>query len=689
MGQSLKPIHCQGIHTDSLGHYLVGLGLLAVVVSKWPAIRGCWRRGRFVLLTEDHAVTMETIQRYLREEWKPTPYDRWWRTAQKQDTKANSSGKVWKERSECPSAQVRILDAHIVGSTRNRFNPLLGTGGNIGKRDLGKAWKDADKLRSKAESPAWLDATITGAATVALPDFQSGGTWFGFANKTYNSGQGWYREGQLSPWSFLFALEGALLLVGSVNRRLGARSRPYAVFPFISQPSQPESGGEIGLSKGEFWAPLWEWPATTTEVQALFHRGLARLGGRAARAPHEFAVAALSAGVDGGVTEFARYELRHTTSAQVYEGIPHERIYVIRRSETLRGIGNEGSESDLLMELLRSGWLDRLPTEPRDAKQRGKFIGLRGPIEQAIIRIAEQPGEPERWQHLLLQIAAAVGRIDRNKVLRERCPVIPFLSSQWFEWAWPSDRRPAEIEMARAITSVGGGTDSPLLVNVFGVEVRRFNASSKLIFSESRPQRAVWCNGDPIEVLVGVVHRRLVDALESDPESLTGTHPCRAAVLDRLLNGEPSFDLELVAKWVSPLALMNWARGPIQPTPRWANKTEPLSGMALLDGLIRPIFQPQAAGRRLFPDVPLDQLPKAALARRVFHLLVQDAIGDAVQLVRNHYVALRRPTVSPLPNLNVEGRRLAAALLVPISGSEVAKRFSRWLEPGTQKGAMA
>ena len=177
------------------------------------------------------------------------------------------------------------MDAHVVRMTRNCFNPVFGTGGNVGKRNFAEAWKNSVKLLSKPEKAGWLDATLAGQADRGMPDLRGGGTWFVFANKTFNSGQGWYREGQLSPWSFLLSMEGAFLLVGGVNRRLGSGSRPYAVFPFVSEPSQPETDGEIGLARAEFWAPIWNNPATLGEVKMLLHRGLARLGGRAAQAP--------------------------------------------------------------------------------------------------------------------------------------------------------------------------------------------------------------------------------------------------------------------------------------------------------------------------------------------------------------------------------------------------------------------
>jgi CRISPR-associated protein Csx17 len=201
---------------------------------------------------------------------------------------------------------------------------------------------------------------------------------------------------------------------------------------------------------------LWKSPATRGEVESLLQRGLAQVGGRAAQAPHEFTVAALAAGVDAGVTEFARYELRQTTSSQVFEAIPREHV----RAETEAGVESPNSiraiASKLLLALIESGWIDRLPYEPRDSKQKGKFVGLRGPIEAAIVRIGERPNDETRWQALLQQLANVQSRIDLNRKHRERCAALRPLDPAWFGLAWPeSGGIPAEIEMARAIASIG------------------------------------------------------------------------------------------------------------------------------------------------------------------------------------------------------------------------------------------
>jgi len=348
-------IRLPGLNTDCMGNYLAALGLLAVASRKWPGVRGCWVEGAFALLS-DKVDGVETVASFLKDEWELTGYKRWWTESQKADTKGKSSTRVRAERATRSLAEVTLLDAHIVGTGRNVFNPVLGTGGNVGKRDLAKAFDEANTLLEKPSSDKWLSATLCGTCDAPLPKLNNGGTWFVYANKTYNSGRKWFQEGLISPWSILLATEGALLLAGGVNRRLSARSRPYAVFPFVSDPASPESAGEVGAATAEFWAPIWIHPMTIGELRAMLRRGFAQLGNRTAQSPHEFAVAAMSAGVDVGISQFARYELRQTTSSQVYEAIPHPRIEVGREDS-----GKTIHHSTLLMDLITSGWIDTLP----------------------------------------------------------------------------------------------------------------------------------------------------------------------------------------------------------------------------------------------------------------------------------------------------------------------------------------
>ena len=669
MSNALNVLPFSGIRPDSLGNYLVSLGLLAAVSQQWPAIRGCWRNGNFSLVGD--RIERASVESYLLNEWNPTAYERWWAEVQKKDTKAKTDRGLWSTRSQAETAKVRLLDAHIVGSGRNQFNPVLGTGGNVGKRDLAKAYEDARALLSKAkeeQKTAWLASTLDAGCSSELPGLNNAGTWFVYANKTFNSGQDWYREGEISPWSFLLALEGAILLVGGIGRRLSAKARPYAVFPFITEAPAPASEGEIGLAKAEFWAPLWEYPATLSEIRALLERGLARIGQRVAKAPHEFAVAALAAGVDAGVATFARFVLRHTTSNQVYEAIPKEQVRV---SEV------QSQESKLIEPLL--SWMDRLPFEPSDSKQRGKFKGLRGPIEQAIVGVAAQPNDPEQWQRLLLLLADAQGRIDRNKALRGKCRALPFLDQAWFEKCWPAS--PPEILAARAMASIGAGTDMPIIVNIYGVEPDKRGNS---VFSgEQRPQRVVWHNGQPLRVLADVLERRLVDTDAASPLPFAAARVCAAETFAAFVSR--ALDYDLIPRWVPPLSLIKWERWQAngQPTKDQAAQSSP-NGTSLLHSLFRPLFYPsqlRIRNEKLFPD---HLAPRAVTARRLLNLIRQESWDEAIQLARGRYLAAGRATVSPPSDIRVDGELLAAALLVPLPENVIAAGLRRWLQPNKQ-----
>ena len=121
-------------------------------------------------------------------------------------------------------------------------------------KDLASVLKQLNKDENKiVPISGWLRLTLFAENCQDIPPVGSTGTWFVSANKTFNSGQDWYREGEISPWSFLLALEGAILLVGGIDRRLSAKARPYAVFPFVTEAPAPASEGEIGLAKAEFW----------------------------------------------------------------------------------------------------------------------------------------------------------------------------------------------------------------------------------------------------------------------------------------------------------------------------------------------------------------------------------------------------------------------------------------------------
>jgi CRISPR-associated protein Csx17 len=423
----------------------------------------------------------------------------------------------------------------------------------------------------------------------------------------------------------------------------------------------------------------------------------------------------LAAGVDAGVTEFARYELRQTTSSQVFEAIPREHVTVESETAGTLQDGNRATASRLLLAFIQSGWLDRLPYEPRDSKQKGKFVGLRGPVEAAIVRIGEHPDDATRWQALLLKLAAAQSRIDHNKAYRERCAAVRPLDPAWFDLAWPkADGVPAEIEMARAIASIGWPCDVkagglPLLANVFGAEVTVSGRGVGVRFPKARTAQAVWGNGEAVQLLLDVAHRRLIDAEKPASRPFAAAGYCSADAICRLLRNDGSIDLEKVIRWVPPLSLIDWSdkeeSGRLGRLPDGAFDLASgcrqfhTDGTSLLYALICPLFHrrlvaegeslccwtwDETCNRRQFEELLpyYDRLiPGHGFLRRLFNLLRFNVFDEAIALARNRYLAAGRDIVMIPPDFKANGELVAACLLIPISDQAVVSGVRRWLQP--------
>lgn len=673
MSETIQLTAFPGINSNSLGHYLMGLGLLRAISSRWPEGRGCWHDGIFFLAGP---FAQEEVSGFLKTEWEPTPYEKWWSAEQKADTKAKTSTRIWAARSTQTVRQVRVSDATIVPAARNQFNPLFGTGGNVGKRNMESAWREAATLKGKPESGPWLESSLLGKQTTELPSFTNGGTWFVYDNKTFNSGLEWYREGYLSPWSFLLAMEGALLLRGGSGRRLGARARPYAVFPFVSQPLNPVASTDVGQKLvGEFWAPIWEQPATLGEVRFLFQRGLARIGGRAAVAPHEFAVAALAAGADSGVTQFIRFELRQTTSRQVFEALPRQKFAVQQNV----GITNNGQTATLLEPFLGKHWFDMLPQEPARSDSKLRFSGLRGSLERLILEVAHDPDNPESWRKLWLQLAKAQGKIDRNSNLRGRCRALPLLPWRWLQKAFPGT--PAtEVRVAAALAALGAGTDYPAQSNVFGIE---FRAKQPVFQKPGRPARAVWHDGDAQLALLDIVQRRLTDSGNDSLSPLRSHLHLSPSDISQYLTAD-SGSLKIIQNWLPALTLLNWIKAPM-----FFEKIDDVpehQPELLVWALFKPFFFSEElrinSDRKFFRQ---GSSARPALSRQLFHHLRRSAWKEAINLAVSGYLAEGWRVVSPVdPGSSFDAARIASALALPISASDLASLVFRWLEPSKE-----
>jgi CRISPR-associated protein Csx17 len=645
MADILDAVRLPGLRTDMLGNYLAALGVLGACARRWPQARGLWDDSGFVLAAE--RISRKALCGFILEEWQPTRYERWWK-GNKELAKARS----W----EPDLSRVRLLDAHIiVKRDRKVYNDILGTGGNVGKRDFSKVAERCIDLLKDENASAWLDQALFGEGGTELPDLPSTGTWFASANKAFNSGWSVAREGKLSPWSYLLALEGALMLQGGAGKRLGGRARPYATFPFLSEAAPPETASELGMERSEFWAPVWDRPASLGEVRSLLRRGQARVGCRAARAPYDFAVAAMTAGKQAGVTEFVRFSLRQTTSANTYEAIQS-------------GVAKLAPLNQILGEALVriADWVNTLPADQAN-KQKNVYYGLRGSLSRALTRLAQEP-EPRRWQDLLFAVAAVQFRVDRNRPWREHARPAPLMPEEILDEAWPHEL-PKEAQIARSIASVRYG-DYKLRHNLFGIDRDRPGA-----FAEPRPASVVWHDGEPIRALADVMERRLVDAEPTVDGSravppLMAARPCPIEHVDAFLTNRA--DTQTLADLVPVFSLVAWGKV----VPPVEEEFSTASPDLLLQGFFRPLLTPY----RLELPGSADAIePDAIRARTLVRLIRGEMWQQAFEMAEHSYRARGIGIARHAPQIMVSGDRIAASLLIPVTRKAVRTMFRRWI----------
>ncbi len=786
----LPALALPGLSPDSLGNYLASLGVLRVLSRRWPSTRIAWRDE--VLQVVGGPPTLdELLDEFVRvagtrgnsdvrkNEW--TQYDKAWSEAQKKGTKAKSGAPLALWQAEAQETHLQLFAAHAVPHGRVSFNPLLGSGGNAGKRDFAKGWavavealataratadedyrqattladdarrkaqattvekyqqatKKAEAARQKARTEAdnkktegarqkasatadekyrqakekaeanhqksiaeaeqefrqktraadetrtkfvdprdALRALLIGLSIDWAPEGFSGGSWFSEATKLYNSGQSPAREGQLSPWAMVLACEGLAFLAGGASRRLGARSRLIGAFPFVTQPIAASAEKEADRIRAEFWIPLWNRPMTLAEASSLFSRGRAELHGRGALTPAAFATAIRKRGVDAGVNEFRRFTLGRTTSSNTFE--PRLEARFLR--DTVGG--GTGAASSLTLERVTALIEQRM--FPNDGK---RFVGLRGPIEAALLDVAAEPSRADAAIALLDTITSALDRIDRNRGFREGKVRWEPLPLEWLPSLFTDERPGVEARLALSLVS-SFPVAQPFATYRFGVELQFGPTYANYTHTERPPARWVWGPGDLARVLGAVLWRKLLDPeIEADNLYRGGVAlPATTAQLHQWIAGD--IDKSLVSTWLSRLALFDWRRIPqdIRSLIQSESNSPRVDGALSLLGLMQPLVDQRALIiRDLRPDDLLSNdtgARTAEVARSLVTLLRSGNIDGALRLASSRYaMAGARLASFDAPFGMHDPDHFVAALLFTIPDRDRSVLFERWLRP--------
>jgi CRISPR-associated protein Csx17 len=767
--RSLSVIRLAGLHLDTLGHYFAALGLLRIAARKWSTVKCCWHEGVFCLAGgPDNLAELETFLFEIGASglWTPYSINRPMNEATDSQEKKGNDVSLWlAQTSESDSV---LGMSHVIGGDRRNFNPTFGTGGNAGKRNFQNGWEKAfnalssksafskllqnkinavqkkadDELRSikkvgtkkhekalKTQEYAnqiklllsapndHLKAFIKGAncslnPSVSLPKKGGGketvnfltdygaACWFSEANKVYNfSPDKPYREGQLSPWAMLLACEAFPLLVGTTSRQIGSRRQGTGAFPFVTQGAAPKNEKEAGTVEGEFWAPVWGKPLSLAEVTEMFKRGRAEVDGRGAITSAAFAAAIIQKGTDAGLLEFRRFSLLHTTSAQTFES----------RLASIHPIANDTdtAQADAVSKII--SFRDSLPNDKEKASWR--YRGLQGPIDHALIYLAEMASQGEgridaSW-HLLDIVFSSLANTAKNKEYRKQEPVLTFLPVSWAISLLKSTYEislEAKIAIALAtlrpetfpkklITEEDDNHTAPLIAYRVGVVPYFKNKWSRVKISKNTPLRVVWSHKSLVDNICAVIHRRVMIESDAGAEPPFNTQfSLSFDAVSAFLNNE--LDDALVDRWLTRFMLFDWSsispteRGVLREIVRKNGESGPLLPEDFLYILFRPLFHFGTFAELAQNDGP-DSVPKTTVnaLRQLVALLERGDCAAAHSVAVNRYKALLQQTADFGENIFdvTDSRRLLAALLLPTRPKSIVQAFVRWVTPTKDK----
>ncbi len=738
-----EPLDLDGCRPTPLASYLKALGVLRLVAEQAdPEVQGWWEKDRFRLRS---TLDRGALLRFFQETYAPTPIIAPWNGGSGFYPKDKRDGidaidadpsprfdayrraialgrRLIAERgfSERPSDEAKsdfigglraLGEAALVGwidaavaltLDRTAFPPLLGTGGNDGRLDFTNNFMQrvAELLCGRAAEPhllasALFDDLALGLSAAAVGQFSPGAA--GGPNAA--TGVGSADSARLvNAWDFVLMLEGAVMFAGGVSRRLHGTDASYLSYPFTVRAAAAGFGtaslAEQADARGELWAPLWDRPATHAELRVLFREGRLSVGARPARDGLDAARALGGLAADRRVAAFQRFGFVKRQGL-AFLATPLDRRQV-----------RPSPRAELLSDLDRRGWLDRVR---RMAADKSASAGLRGAVrslEEGVVTLLDRPEDRGAAQAVLAGVGAVARCVAIRPKLRETLGPPPRLSAGWRAAA--DDGSPA-FRVAAALGALAAPpgkpgekptveTTMPFAAHLGPLDgaAREFRWAEKAALG-SAEVLAVWGEGSLIDNLGAVVRRRLLEAgrRAAKPPFAASVHGAGAWTDDIANFLADGFDdrramaLLLGLAWTAPARLPKQGDGRRHATVPFAYAAiAPLFASAgVLDRALRMIRDgaPTTDEDEDEDEDDKDGIAPEDLALRLIvppalsGLLAAGRVGEAVQLAQHRV----RVAGLPAPFQKVSqgafaradaqsGRRLLAALAIPARAGVIA-----------------
>lgn len=710
-----------------LAHYLKALGVLRLVADSPegdPSAKAAWKYDQIIL---NSRLDEKGLLRFFLQDYQPTPVLAPWnggsgffkkdnreaidaitagkaerllnyqasliaaRQAVKQlDLKEKPDGETKASllqvcRNTLPEEALGWLDAVFVLSQDGpKFPPLLGTGGNDGRLEFTNNFMqritelmDCATGQPTPHSERWLRAALFGTAAPGSTAKAPIGQFFPGAAGGANATSGFDAASAVNPWDFVLMIEGALLFAAASVKRLESGGDGSLVYPFcVRQTGVGYASASMADEKDarcEMWMPLWERAASLPELRAIFSEGRAQVGGRAAKNGVDFARAAVSLGVDRGIAAFQRYGFQ-VRNGLAYFATPLDRIAVKRNAH-----------ADLLSDI--DLWHDRIRSKLDKAP--ASVISAVNQIERCIMDFC-QNDSPDARTNLLISLGHAERAIARSSAWSVESFVSPIssLRPQWLNEIGDT----VELRLAKSLAglraSFGKGKETLWLrQHLEPLQRRERGEWFKPKWSELSTENDVtWHDGDLIDCLNAIMARRIQRVEKAGCEGWPDWSPCYARLDDITDFIEGRIDPALLASLIWGLSLIDWqAVGQAQ---RQAREQEQQAEHITYNWRDDEEYRHRAIPSSFYALLKLcfrhkdDGIPIEA----AIHQLARSGKGqEASRLAARRLRASgEAPLVTDLPVAADVARRTAAALLFPISPSDM-KLLKLTLQHQTQE----
>lgn len=723
-----------GVSPRSLGDLLKGYGIMAILGEERRDTQFWWDDA-FHLVAEGgssrgKALTNQDIEKIIHDtlpEWARTLAQEFKPTRQKSCAKplpcpdhpeAQPKGK----KKTCPVILIPRSDSKLKRPDQHdAFSPELARWARAialpeqgcdktwphplfpfhGQEGSGDYFSQVEKAVAQAYgSPQDLLWSLFAQGTPTLQRvLDSGYLFFPEPMKRYATGiTKWEREkdAPVSPWCFLLAIRGAMLLRGSIRRlRWGRRS--YPAFPFVFEGSTVKLGGEF-YQNDELHLPTWgaDRPRTLAEFEMQVGQFQARLSARGfAATAAEFRAAVVGRGAGAAFETFHRFVLEGRRPGQrqpMRQGIPRG----------LTRVGGRGESSAklrlMLAPLAEKGWFDQFTTDCArgGGERRGDPLrAARVRVEEAIDRAVDELGlEAYRgvlealWE--LNRSVILPGALRREFVDRKRTPrpLPPLPAKLWEEALGEGLRSDPAYRLGRAIGSIlgvkakNGAAVGPVLEHMLPVTYRWDRKTwTTPDPPSSRPLR--WSGLDPLGDFRTLLWYRWLDSGELERLPFAGARCAPLSDVVALLRGE--VDVREVHRLAALFALLDWQEQEARAAPGGSSGDEvcvPPAYAVLrlwLELGIDPASEsrpPRDCGVVRLLNIGQPAQAQRAIARALSRLRVNGLPWDKEPRPTGKAVAHFEPEIG-----DVEAARLAVAVIVPIAKGD-RLRLSRRLWVG-------